>query len=256
VAAGVVVGAALLMSGLGASGGRQEGKAGAAGVQTGFLFKAVEAGGVKLKYAVYVPRGYSAEKKWPAIVFLHGSGESGTDGQKMIVQGIGTNILWNADRWPCIVMLPQKPVMKDQWEKYDAAVMAMLEETKKAYSVDSDRIALTGLSQGGHGTWSIGSAHADVWCAAAAICGYADGHGGGMSAEQIAGKMKGVPMWIFHGENDDVVPPEESRKVAAAMTAAGAEVKLTLYPKTNHGSWDKAYNEPGLPEFLMKGRKK
>jgi predicted peptidase len=234
---------------------------GAAGVplekaQTGFLFKTVEAGGKKMDYAVYVPREYSGEKKWPAIVFLHGSGESGTDGQKMIAQGIGTNVLWNAKRWPCIVMFPQKPVERDQWEAYDAAVMAMLEETKSAYSVDGDRIALTGLSQGGHGCWSIGSAHAEVWCAVAAICGYADAHAGGITAEQIAGKMKGVPMWIFHGDDDDVVLPEESKKVAAAMTAAGGDVKLTLYPKVNHGSWDKAYQEGELPGFLMKGKKK
>lgn len=222
----------------------------------GFVFKTVMIGERKLDYVVYVPRGYEAGKKSPAIVFLHGSGESGTDGQKQIAQGIGTNILWNADRWPCIVMMPQKPTSKLQWEDVDDLVMKMLEETKKEYAIDDQRIALTGLSQGGHGTWSIGAAHPDVWCALAPICGYADQHNGKLAAEQIAAKLKGVPMWVFHGEEDDVVSPEQSRKVVEAMKKAGAaDVKLTLYPKTNHGSWDKAYGEKELPGFLMKGKK-
>lgn len=223
--------------------------------QTGFLFKAVEAGGVKMKYAVYVPRDYSADAKWPVIVFLHGSGESGSDGQKMIAQGIGNSILWNAERWPCIVVFPQKPVMREQWEKYDAAVMAMLEETKRAYSIDADRIALTGLSQGGHGCWSIGAAHAEVWCAVAPICGYADAHGGGMKPEEIAKKLKDVPMWCFHGEDDDVVPMSETKRMVEAMTAVGGAARLTLYPKVKHESWNKAYGEAELPGFLMKARK-
>lgn len=225
---------------------------------TGFVFKTVTIGERKMDYVVYVPRQYGPETQMlPAIVFLHGSGESGRDGQKQIAQGIGTNILWNADRWPCIVMMPQKPSSQLQWEDEDDLVMKMLEETKREYRIDDKRIALTGLSQGGHGTWSIGAAHPDVWCALAPICGYADQHNGKLSPEEIAGKLKGVPMWVFHGEDDDVVSPEQSKKVVEAMKrAGGTDVKLTLYPKTNHGSWDKAYGEKELPGFLMMGKKK
>jgi len=238
--------------------------------QTGFLFKEVTAGGVSMKYAVYVPRAYTPNKKWPAIVFLHGSGECGTDGQKMIIQGIGRNILWNADRWPCIVLFPQNPGAARgkqgdtpeqsrelrSWSHCDAAVMKMLEETRAAYSIDADRIALTGLSLGGHGAWSIGAAHPDVWCAIAPICGFADAPGGIAPPETIAAKLKGVPMWVFHGDADDVVSPDHSRAVVAAMKAAGADAKLTLYPGVNHGSWDKAYEEAELPGFLMQAKKR
>ncbi len=210
-----------------------------------------------MDYVVYVPRAYEVGKKWPAIVFLHGSGESGTDGQKQIAQGIGTNILWNADRWPCIVMMPQKPSEKLQWEEVDDLVMKMVEETKREYRIDEERIGLTGLSQGGHGVWSIGAAHPEVWSALAPICGYVEKEKGTLTAAGIAEKLKGVPMWVFHGEEDDVVLPEESKRVVEAMTEAAAkDVRLTLYPKTNHGSWDKAYGEKELPGFLMTGKKK
>ncbi len=253
MAVGVVVMCLMLCFSCGQTGtGKDTMKSAGVTGATGFVFKKVTIGERSMEYVVYVPRGYEAGKKWPAIVFLHGSGESGTDGQKQIAQGIGTNILWNADRWPCIVMMPQKPTSKLQWEDQDDLVMKMLEETKREYRIDDKRIALTGLSQGGHGVWSIGAAHPEVWCALAPICGYADGHNGKLIPEQIAAKLKGVPMWVFHGEDDDVVVPEESKRVVEAMKAAGAkDVRLTLYPKTNHGSWDKAYAEKELPGFLM-----
>lgn len=239
--------------------------------QTGFLFHEVTSNGFTMKYAVYVPRNYTPDTKWPAIVFLHGSGECGTDGQKMIIQGIGRNILWNADRWPCIVLFPQNPgaprgsqgATREQslamrsWTRCDAAVMKMLEDTRAAYSIDPDRIALTGLSLGGHGAWSIGAAHPDVWSAIAPICGFADAPGGFAPPETIAAKLKDVPMWIFHGDADDVVSPDHSNRVAAAMKAAGAtDVRLTIYPGVNHVSWDKAYEEAELPAFLMKAKKR
>jgi dipeptidyl aminopeptidase/acylaminoacyl peptidase len=63
-------------------------------------------------------------------------------------------------------------------------------------------------------------------------------------------------MWIFHGDADDVVSPDHSNRVAAAMNAVGGQAKLTLYPGVNHGSWDKAYEEPELPAFLMQARKR
>lgn len=246
---------------------------------SGFIFKAVKDKDQELKYVVYVPRDYDAAKPMPAIVFLHGSGESGTDGQKQIAQGIGTNILWNASRWPCIVMMPQKPTDKKQWEEFDGAVMAMLAQTRAEYAVDPDRIALTGLSQGGHGTWTIGANHPEVWCALAPICGYGlwprEGKPGAASTDdaakfraRIANKVKDIPIWCFHGEADDIVPPSEStemieviktvRLVGGQSGAAskGPEPRLTIYPKVNHGSWDRAYGEAELPGFLMRARQR
>ncbi len=256
ILAGVAMGLVLCVScGSGVKGmGRQE----KAAAPTGFVFKTVKIGERPMDYVVYVPRGYTPGTEWPAIVFLHGSGESGTDGQKQIAQGIGTNILWNADRWPCIVMMPQKPVQNDQWEKYDDLVMAMLSQTRREYAIDGRRIALTGLSQGGHGAWMLGAAHPDVWCAIAPICGYANHFGikdPAATPEAIAAKIKGIPVWCFHGADDDVVPPGQSQAVIDALKKAEAEPKFTLYPGTNHGSWDKAYNEKELPGFLMEKRK-
>lgn len=252
---------AMVLAGAGLARGEGDGKGESVAVSTtGFVFKSVPipgAPGAEMEYVVYVPREYSADRgaAWPAIMFLHGRGESGTDGQKMIAQGIGTNILWNASRWPAIVVMPQKPDADQQWETYDAAVMSILEQVRKEYRVDPDRIALTGLSQGGHGTWMLGAMHPQTWCALAPICGYADSNGGSSTPQWIAERVKDLPIWTFHGDADDVVLPGQTEAIVAALKSAGAKsVKMTLYPGVNHGSWDRAYAEKELPGFLMKGK--
>jgi predicted peptidase len=209
-----------------------------------------------LPHVVYVPRDYSPDKAWPCIVFLHGSGESGTDGQKQIAQGIGTNILWNADRWPAIVLMPQKPAREVLWNKHADAIMAALAQVRSRYSIDPDRISLTGLSQGGHGVWTIAAAHPEVWSALVPICGFVDSNRATNDPAAIASRIKHIPVWAFHGDADDVVPPQQTVKMIDALRAAGAEPRLTIYPGVNHGSWDRAYAEPELPEFLTRARRR
>jgi predicted peptidase len=233
---------------------------------TGFLFETISKDGVELKSATYVPRNYDPGKKWPLIVFLHGAGESGADGSKQIIQGIGSAVLWNPEKWPFIILFPQKPEIGRQWEEYDGAVMALVERAKKDYNIDASRIYLTGLSQGGHGSWVIGSKHPDVWAAVAPICGYGairgrEGYRPGPreftgTADEIAAKLKSIPVWAFHGEADSVVPIAATRELVEALKAAGGNVKFTTYPGVDHNSWDKAYREEPLGEWLLAQKRK
>ncbi|MEK6701326.1 MAG: prolyl oligopeptidase family serine peptidase [Planctomycetota bacterium] len=230
------------------------------GPATGMLFKSITHQGVEYKYVVHVPRDYDAAKKWPTIVFLHGAGECGTDGSKQVVQGLGAAVLMKPADWPFIVLLPQKPDVKKQWEDYDAPVMAMLDSAKQEYSVDASRIYLTGLSQGGHGTWTLAGNHPDVWAAIAPICGYVnfkrDGGVDRDAAAAIADKVKGLPIWTFHGEADDAVKPEQTRAVVDELTKLKADVKSSFYPGVNHNSWDKAYREEKLGAWFLSHTKK
>src|SRR5436309_2937574 len=104
--------------------------------QTGFLFETLNQDGREYKYAVYVPREYDSHKDWPIILFLHGSGESGTDGAKQVIQGVGSAMLWDIQHWPFIVIFPQKPSSDSEWEQHEPAVMEMLARARKDYSVD------------------------------------------------------------------------------------------------------------------------
>ncbi|HEY3267500.1 MAG TPA: PHB depolymerase family esterase [Armatimonadota bacterium] len=252
--AATIAGAALALA---ASGISKESK-----LQTGFLNKSYQRNGKEYRYVVYVPRGYDAAKKWPAIMFLHGYGECGTDGWKPVAQGIGTAVLWDADKWPFIIVIPQKTIPGSEWEQHDDVVMKTLSLTREQYSVDPHRIYLTGLSQGGHGTWVEGSMHTDIWAAIAPICGYPGAAfttdpvpGGGKpftgSVDDLATKLKGMPVWAFHGEADSVVPVQHTKDLVAAINAKGGSAKQTLYPGIDHNSWDKAYREENLPAWFL-----
>lgn len=219
----------------------------------GFILKELPTETTPLLYAAYVPRSYDASKSWPCILFLHGSGESGRDGLKQVIQGLGGAIQWNESEWPFIVLFPQKPKESAQWEDYDAAVMAMLARTQSEYAIDPDRVYLTGLSQGGHGTWSFASNHPGTFAALAPICGYDRP----MTPAHIAASIGDVPVWAFHGLADNVVRPEDTTRVIDAIRAArtgnadAAEVKLSLYEGVNHGSWDRAYRTEKLAAWFL-----
>jgi len=224
----------------------------------GFILAELATAAAPFLYAVYVPRDYDATKPWPCILFLHGSGESGTDGLKQIIQGLGSAIQWNQSEWPFIVLLPQKPVERDQWETYDTSLMAILDKAKSDYNIDLDRIYLTGLSQGGHGTWALASKHPGIFAAIAPICGYSSP----LTPEGIADSIGNVPVWAFHGLDDNVVKPEETTKIVDAIKmhrqgkSEAAEVKSSLYPGVNHGSWDRAYRTEHLAAWLLSHRRK
>jgi predicted peptidase len=232
-------------------------------VNTGFLFRTIRTAEEDLGYVVYVPRGYAADRDWPAIVFLHGRGECGRDGLRHLTQGLGMAIMTNPDAWPCVVVMPQKPDPSRNWESYDDAVMGMLAAARAEFRLDADRISLTGLSQGGHGTWVLGSRQAGTWAALAPICGYGGERPTAVPSEDtartIAQGIGRVPVWAFHGESDEVVRAAETRTLAAAVRANGGVIVETYYPGVGHNSWDNAYREEqaegGLAAWLLRQRR-
>jgi predicted peptidase len=211
---------------------------------TGFLFDSVTVDATELPFAVYVPRDYTPDKEWPVIVFLNGRGECGTDGQKHLAVGLGPAIMFDRAAWPFIVVFPQKPLPGTSWGDHDAYVQAALDKTLAAYAADESRIYLTGLSQGGNGTWAIAGKHPGRFAAIAPICGYGD-------AASLATGVKDIPVWAFHGEKDDVVPPKSTTDVIAELKQLGADPKVTLYPNANHNSWDQAYRTEKLGEWFL-----
>lgn len=222
----------------------------------GFIMKEWTDAGTRRPYVVYVPREYDPSRSWPCILFLHGKGESGSDGLKMAIQGIGSAIQWNQAAWPCVVVMPQKPNQNSAWEDHEVMVLGMLDATMNEYNIDQRRVTITGLSQGGHGTWAIASRHPRRFAAIAPICGYARP----MTPETIARGVADLPVWAFHGLADDVVRPEETTSIIEAirrereMRSGGVgslEIRMTLYEGVNHNSWDRAYREEGLAQWLL-----
>lgn len=229
----------------------------------GFVVESMEVDGTEYHYAIYRPAGMAIGEPAAGLVFLHGYGECGTTGLKPIGVGLPHAIMFDPERWPFVVVIPQKPTHNSEWEDHEAAVLAILEHAVATQHIDPDRVAITGLSQGGHGTIQIASRNPDRFVAAAPVCGYVmrrfeDGErrGGAVPGPEsdayraVVEGLRGVPIRLFHGGRDDVVPPTESTTLAKELEAAGADVEVTVFPDANHNSWDPTYRGSGVWSWL------
>lgn len=182
-------------------------------------------------YLLSLPNEYAADtaKKWPLILFLHGSGESGTDIEKVKLHG-PPELIAKGKQFPFIVVSPQSDVPYG-WDI--EMLYSMLQDLKKKYRVDNDRVYLTGLSMGGFGTLSLAIKYPDEFAAIAPVCGGGDTSG--------AWKLRHTPTWCFHGAKDDVVPPVGSVNMVNAIREYSRDAQLTIFPNANHNSWDSTY---------------
>ncbi|HQU44077.1 MAG TPA: prolyl oligopeptidase family serine peptidase, partial [Pirellulales bacterium] len=187
---------------------------------------------VKLNYLLFLPEGYDkSEKKWPLILFLHGSGESGKDLEKVKIHG-PPKIVERKPDFPFIVVSPQS--RRRGWNP--EALKALLDEVLADERVDRDRVYVTGLSMGGFGTWTLAAEYPNYFAAIVPICGGGD--------PEDAPSLKQLPIWVFHGAKDKAVPLERSQEMVDALKKAGADVKFTVYPEAGHDSWTETYNNP------------
>jgi len=190
------------------------------------------------KYLLYLPDGYLKEEKYPLLVFLHGAGERGDDLELVKIHGPPKLIEAGHD-FPFIIVSPQVPL--DEWWSPDT-VAWLTKEIMENYSVDTERVYLTGLSMGGFGTWRTATKYPEMYAAIAPICG-----GGDPSKAHI---IKDVPVWVFHGAKDDVVPIKRSEEMYEALKEYG-NIEFTVYPEANHDSWTETYENPKLYEWLL-----
>src|SRR5437868_4468340 len=213
--------------------------------KTGFVHRVFKTSDGDAKYVVFVPKDYTGEKEFPLILFLHGSGSTGDDGEKQIKGGLAKAIRDKKEKFPFIVVFPQ--AHQKGWGANGPSAkraLAILDQVQKDYKTDKKRVYLTGLSMGGFGTWSLAAAYPDRWAAIAPICGGGD--------PKTAEKIKNIPCWCFHGDADKTVPAERSRAMINALKDAGASPRYDEYPGVEHNSWDRAYATEELYTWFLK----
>lgn len=224
--------------------------------------------GDTLKYRILYPKGFSEAKEYPVMLFLHGAGERGNDNESQLLNG-GQLFLEKSEEFPAIVIFPQAP-KEDYWAKISVdrdtlplefkfqnkqeptksldLVMKLMDSITAEKFVKKDQIYVGGLSMGGMGTFELLYRKPEMFAAAIAICGAAD-------PSISENYRKGLPIWIFHGELDDVVQPKYSKAMAREINTNGGNAKLSLYPEANHNSWDTAFAEPYLLPWLFSQKK-
>jgi predicted peptidase len=201
----------------------------------------------EVRYTVFVPEGYDGVRKFPVVLFLHGAGERGDDGVVPSQVGLGPCIASNPAGHPYLAVFPQA---RETWSASSPdgqRAMAILDEVIADFAVDPSRIVLTGLSMGGMGTWSLATTYPDRFSALVPICGPGD-------AEQ-AQSIRAIPTWGFVGDDDRAPFVEGMREMVRALRDIGAPVRYTEYRGVGHNSWDRAYAEPELVEWMLAPRR-
>ncbi|EDM27828.1 phospholipase/Carboxylesterase [Lentisphaera araneosa HTCC2155] len=199
------------------------------------------------KFLLHLPVTKKSNQKWPLIVFLHGRGERGDNIEKVKSHG-PPKVVEKDKNFPFMVLSPQCLKGKDGkgwWKTKDLDLL--LDYVKKTYPVDEQRIYLTGLSMGGFGTWAWAAERPTEFAAIAPICG----GGNPLNAKRLSK----LPIWVFHGDKDKVVPITLSQLMVTALKAEGAKVDFTIYPNVGHNSWSKTYANPKLYEWFMEHKK-
>ena len=237
--------------------------------QTGFLERTLQLQDTTYRFQVYVPVEYTPEREWSVILYLHGADEVGEDGQAQTQVGLGPIIQEYPERFPAIVVFPQARSRKGwRGEMAELAVRA-LEQTMGEFRCDRERVYLTGVSMGGYGTWYLALMHPQRYAALLPICGgldmpslperpkpTADASDQERDYVGAADRLRDIPVWVFHGEQDEVVPVEESRRMVKALREEGVEVRYTEYPGVGHNSWEAAYSDPQVISWLLsRGRR-
>ena len=228
--------------------------------------------GDTLPYCILLPENYDAAKTYPLIVFLHGRGESGNDNEKQLTHGAKLFLQDSIrKKYPAIVVFPQCSAT-NYWSNVQAVtsgtkngkrsfyfvadgeptsplrlLMSLVGNLQVRYRIQQKQIYVMGLSMGGMGTFELVRRMPNTFAAAVPICGGAH--------PATATQLVKTKWWVFHGGKDDVVLPEFSQKMVTALKQQKASVKFTLYPDANHNSWDAAFAEPQLLQWLFQQRK-
>ncbi len=220
-----------------------------------------------LVYRLFTPE--TEEEKVPLILYLHGAGAIGDDNITHITTKDAASFVTEEmqELHPCYVLAPQLPERytaagespADEqsakgWtdEEVQEALMETIEEIAGTNgNVDMDRIYITGHSMGALGVWGMIAAYPDVFAAAVPISGLWDG-----SVDDLVD----LPIWIFHGEKDEVVPVDRETMLRDRLEELGGNVRMTIYTDEDfaaagvtdpHGANVPAYSDQEMFDWMF-----
>ena len=237
-------------------------------LMTGLIFECeIDEQKFSLPYRIYIPENYNPNNKYPLVTFFHGLGEVGNDNLKQL----GTSFIFlpkllnteNLAKYPCIVVAPQCTI-EDTWvdtngigrivnssqttEARSLRAYRLLEKRiKEEYSIDNDRIYITGVSMGGGAVWDLSSRYTD-YAAILPVCG-------AQVMIDMGKQYINRNVWTFHAKTDEIVDYATTVAMVDAIRSAGGKVKFSSYNVGNHASgWINAYAEDGLLDFMFSSR--
>lgn len=232
-----------------------------------YTAKSFESDGESLPYRIMVPPKLEPGKKYPLVLFLHGAGERGDDNEIQLVHAAHEFAHEHRrTQNPAFVVFPQCPTEKrwvespwdlpsgrDQFDRNPSYAMRLalelVDSLVASKPIDPDRLYVAGLSMGGQGTWFAAVAEPKRFAAMLEVCGGGD--------PSWANDYAGLPVWAFHGQEDNVVPVSRGREMIEALTKAGhhPELRYVEYPNVKHNSWTQTFEREDVYQWLFAQRK-
>ena len=217
----------------------------------------------KLPYRLKSPSQPKANQKYPLTIFLHGSGERGSDNEAQLRNGVLSFLEPNDNPGrDGFLLVPQCPA-GERWSEVEYTkpvvfqpsatkpMQALMELIDKILlenpNIDRDRIYLCGLSMGASGAYDLMSRKPELFAAAIPVCGAAD-------IDRVS-DWKHIPVWIFHGRRDDIVPVYYSRNVNDKLKSLKVKTKYTEYKTLRHNCWDQAFYQSETLDWLFDQKK-
>ena len=220
--------------------------------------------GTTMFYRLFKPVNYNPAQAYPLVLFLHGSGECGTDNEAQLIANQGATIWAKPEeqaKHPCFVLAPQA---RHTWTEDSVATNNPMEDLNMAvkvlhtvignYHIDKNRLYATGISDGGFGVWALNEIYPDLFAAMVPVCGGGD--------PTQAYKLVNKPVWAFQGEGDPIVSVKYNRNMISALRNLGATPLYTEYPRETyiypvaHYSWVLAYQTQDMRDWLFNQVKK
>jgi predicted esterase len=216
-------------------------------------------------YGLYLPQNYDPQKKYPLVIMLHGAGsnhrlalrrvfgKSNVEGKTPAENETDVEASRYFPEWKDVDYIVASPFARGtagyqgipEQDVYD-----VLSDVKRRFSVDEDRVYLTGLSMGGGGTLWLGLSRPDIWAAIAPVCPAPP-----KGTEALAGNALNYPVHFFQGDEDPAVKVEGTRAWVKRLQDAGTKVEYAEYPGVKHDSWVNAYKDEFIFDWFSKYRR-
>jgi len=202
-------------------------------------------GRVNTPYLLYLPPGYDEDptKRWPLLLFLHGTYERGSNLEQVKARALPM-LIAQGRQFPFVIVSPLCPA-DEYWLPVE--LNALLDKLEAECRVDPDRVYCTGLSMGAYATWETAIEFPARFAALAPVCGAGD--------LQEVQRIKHIPVWVFHGAHDELVPVDRAWEMVDALRKAGAKPLFTVYPDADHDAWTRTYASRRLYDWLSAQRR-
>jgi predicted peptidase len=210
---------------------------------TGFALRTSTGDAGSHKYSIFLPPNYTPTGRFPTIIFLHGIGESGSDGIGCTGVGLGPAIVKRNGQFPFVVIFPQTGWDWTSTESENIMLDALHDAEHNYPGIDTNRVSLTGMSSGGKGVWVLGARHPEIFACLVPMAGYSD--------DSDVPKLTHYPIWALHNSGDFIVGVGNSRDMYKRIKDAGGNIQYSEYSDIGHDCWDAAYDKGDLFTWMQ-----